>query len=167
MVFRGIRARGAVIALAIAGTWSAHACTYEKAHYVYSSNPSLSVSFTNIGKRENVLSTIALQLSDKQSGASFWFLFDAGSARYITMISTSDVRSPGWEPPTDGSPRLLCSMHFFAWSKRMVFDENLPMAGARAPDTIFLPDLSETLWYRAEPRIGIGHGVFTLKRCGR
>lgn len=93
-------------------------------------------------------------------------MFDGGSARYVNMISTTDVKAPHWTPPTgDSGPRPLGEMHYFAWSGKYNFDEAYPQTNARAPERIFLPDLAETMWYAANPRVGLHHGVFVFDGC--
>lgn len=141
------------------------ACTFEQAHYRYSTNPDIEVSFKKLDKGAGWMSDLALHLTIR-GGESYWFLFDGGSARYINMISVGDAGAPGWKAPgSEGAKGPLHDMHFFAWSKANVFFESMPMPGLPAPDIIFLPDLSETLWYVARPRVGVGHGLFLRYRC--
>jgi hypothetical protein len=56
---------------------------------------------------------LALMLTPS-AGLAYWFLFDEGSARYINLISTTDVTLKGWEPPMDAKGgRPLGEMHYF------------------------------------------------------
>jgi len=142
-------------------------CQTSKAHYTLSSDKRFSISFVTVGKQEGWGSDVALRI-DTKGNPSYWFMFDGGSARYVNMISTTDVKAAHWTPPTgDSGPRPMGEMHYFAWSGKCNFDTDYPQSGATAPERIFLPDLSETMWYRGNPRIGVQHGVFVLDRCDR
>jgi hypothetical protein len=141
------------------------ACDIARARYHLSSLPTFELSFVNIGKKEDWLSDLALKLTPN-SGSSYWFLFDAGSARYTNLVSTRDVTSKDWSPSTGGSGgRPLGEMHYFSWSHNFQFDERVPKSGMHAPERIFLPDLAEVMWYRASPRIDVPQGVFVLDQC--
>lgn len=170
MSFGYVIYRAAALVMGLAVATGSLACSFEQAHYRYSANPDIEVSFRKVGKQPDWISDLALQLKIRGSGRSYWFLFDGGSARYVNMISVEDVTAPGWTAPDGDGSRgrgTLGSMHFFAWSKKDVFFETIPKSGQPAPDTIFLPDLAETLWYRADPRVGVGHGLFVRDRCAK
>ncbi|MGY3232542.1 hypothetical protein ACVWWJ_004026 [Luteibacter sp. HA06] len=161
----------AVAAIALVGSMSAtratERCPLTKAHYTLSSDKGFSIRFIPVGKLEGWRSDVALRI-DKTGFPSYWFLFDGGSARYINMISTTNVQAANWMPPTgDGGIRPLGEMHYFAWSGKYDFNNEFPQAKATAPERIFLPDLAETMWYAASPRLGVKHGVFIRNRCDR
>jgi hypothetical protein len=140
-------------------------CTVAHAHYHLSSQPAFKLSFVSIGKRDGWISDLALELKTS-TGPTYWFLFDEGSARYINLISTTDVNLEGWEPPTDANGiRPLGEMHYFAWTRDYRFDESVPVSATLAPERIFLPDLTDAMWYRASPRQGLSQGVFVLDGC--
>lgn len=140
-------------------------CKLANAHYTLSSDKSFTVTFAATGPLKGWLSNLALQVSHGTE-SHYWFLFDAGSARYITLISTKDVTSAGWSPPTDDpTTRPLGEMHFFAWYARYRFLQTIPRADTAAPGSIFLPHLPEILAYRASPRVAIPQGVFLRDRC--
>ncbi len=158
-----------VVAMASLGLFSAArataTCPISKAHYTLSSDKRLSISFVPVGKHEGWGSDVALKI-DTKGGPSYSYMFDGGSARYITMISTTDVKASHWTPPTDDpSSRPMGEMHYFAWSGRYDFNANFPQTGAIAPDRIFLPDLAEDMWYRANPRVDVKYGVFLMDEC--
>jgi hypothetical protein len=164
--FRKVLALAFALVLCTGFTRFSHACPFERAHYVYSANSNISLSFRDVGEHRGWGSSLALDIRDKTSKRNFWFLFDQGSAHDINMISTTDVTVPNWTPPgDDNKERPLGEMHFFAWSKRMVFFQDMPQKGLKAPENISLPDLSEALWYRAEPRLSVAHGIFVFQRC--
>lgn len=165
MVFRMFIGRAMALLVGVAAISHAHACSFEQAHYRYTANHDIEVSFKRLGKRSGWMSNLALHLTIR-GGASYWFMFDRGSAHYINMISVEDTSVPGWTASGNELPQgPLQAMHFFAWSKGGMFFESLPMEGLPAPDTIFLPDLSEALWYQAQHRIGVNHGLFVRYRC--
>ena len=112
--FRKVSALALVVVLCIGFTRFGYACTFERAHYVYSANPNITLSFRDVGEHRGWGSTLALDIRDKTSKRNFWFLFDRGSARYINMISTTDVTASNWMPPGDDNKgRPLGEMHFF------------------------------------------------------
>ncbi|PTR33612.1 hypothetical protein C8J98_103375 [Luteibacter sp. OK325] len=164
----GTHALAAMAMVSLGSCSSAYAadkCLVAKAHYTLSSDKRISISFVPAGKHDEWGSDVALRI-DTKGGPSYWFMFDSGSARYINMISTTDVKAPHWTPPTgDSGVRPLGEMHYFAWSGKYDFNEAYPQTTARAPERIFLPDLAETMWYRANPRVGLKHGVFVLDSC--
>jgi hypothetical protein len=140
-------------------------CPITRAHYHLSSRAAFGLTFIHIGKQEGWLSDLALKLTPGD-GHAYWFLFDAGSARYINVISTLDVTADGWRPPAGaGGDRPLGEMHYFAWSGNYRFDERVPTVGTPAPERIFLPDLADAMWYSASPRQGVSQGVFVLDGC--
>lgn len=150
---------------AVSSVRATESCKLPKAHYTLSSDKRFSIVFVPIGKHEGWGSDIALRI-DTKGNPSYWFLFDGGSARYVNMISTTDVKARGWAPPdSDGGNRPLEEMHYFAWSGEYAFDTDYPQSTTKAPDRIFLPDLSEAMWYQANPRMGVKYGVFVLDGC--
>lgn len=140
-------------------------CKLADAHYTLSSDKSFRLAFPSTGARSGWISDVALEVRHG-SVERYWFLFDQGSARYINLISTTDVKLKGWRPPTDdGSTRPLGEMHFFAWNDGYKFLDRVPARNADAPVRIFLPELPEMLAYRADPRVEMPQGVFVLDGC--
>jgi hypothetical protein len=140
------------------------ACPIERAHYTYSAGQG-AASFAVLDDLTGYVSklSIHLQLAGKRD---LWFLFDAGSARYISLISVTDPRMPGWLPPDpDGGKRPIAAQKFFAWNDDLKIYEDVPQAGTRAPKFILIPDLPETLQYGSRDRLAIGAGIFKLDRC--
>lgn len=163
--FRALAALAIVSLHSLSSAHAAEQCPISKAHYTLSSDKRISISFVPVGKQEGWGSDVALRV-DTMGEPSYWFMFDRGSARYINMISTTDVKAPQWAPPTgDAGPRPLGEMHYFAWSGKYDFNEEYPQADSKAPERIFLPDLAETMWYRARPRVDLKHGIFILDSC--
>lgn len=163
--FRVVAALAIVSLGSLSSAQATEACPLNEAHYTLSSDKRITIRFVPVGKQEGWGSDVALRI-DTQGSPSYWFMFDGGSARYVNMISTTDVKAPHWTPPTgDAGPRPMGEMHYFAWSGKYDFDLAYPQAGSKPPERIFLPDLSETLWYRANPRVDVKHGVFILDGC--
>jgi len=130
--------------LAVAGS----ACATGHARYDLMGAPGFTAGFVAQAPRRGWLTDAALFVHSAASGKTFWFLFDQGSARYVNLISTTDVTVPGWAPPSpDGGERPLRDMHYLAADSGLRFDAVPPRATAVAPTYILLPDLSETLWY--------------------
>ncbi|NID14221.1 hypothetical protein [Luteibacter yeojuensis] len=142
-------------------------CTFAHAKYLHTADTAWTMSFHRFG-HQVLLSDMAVQVESAASKASFWFLLDAGSSRYINFISTTDVLQKDWQPPTyDGGQRPLGEMHAFFWNKDMKIIETMPKAESPAPEVIFLPDLSEILASRAAIKHELRSGMFKLFRCER
>jgi hypothetical protein len=124
-------------------------CKTARARYEMMGAPGFTAGFRPEPKRPGWLTDVSFFLRSAQTGKTFWFLFDEGSARYVNMISTTDVTAPGWAPPDpDGGARPLGEMHYLAADAALKFDPRLPRQDAPAPTYVLLPDLAETLWYR-------------------
>lgn len=143
---------------------SAPACPIERAHYAYSAGPG-NADFKVLAHVDGFASPMALHLN--LSGTrDLWFLFDQGSARYVSLISVTDPTAPGWSlPDPDGGHRPIRDQKFFAWGNDLKIQEAMPQPGSLAPTYILVPDLPETLQYGASERMVIGAGIFKLNRC--
>ncbi|TWB37268.1 hypothetical protein [Nitrospirillum pindoramense] len=143
-------------------------CTIDRASYQLHGNPQFTAGFRDVGHHENWQSTLAFFVRSNSTGKTYWFLFDAGTARYINLISTTDVTAPGWHPPDpDGGTRPLGELHYFAANADLTFNESLPKAGDAAPDHILLPDLSEVMAYKATPRETVQTAFFDNTGCAQ
>ncbi len=159
----------AALLVAIASPASAKAvCKTAGAHYRMIDWPGFTARFIPIGKRPGWKSDVALEVGSRQSGRRYWFLFDGGTARYVNMISTTDVQGAGWAPPPpDGGDRPLREMHYMATNAGLRFDIDMPAAAQPAPTYILLPDLSEVLHYgqRGGPIDDAPTAFFKLEGC--
>lgn len=91
---------------ALASAAAPPACPTAKARYQLMDAPGFTAGFLAQPSHEGWLTDVAFFVRSAPSGKTYWFLFDRGSARYINMISTTDVTAPGWTPPdADGGPR--------------------------------------------------------------
>lgn len=139
-------------------------CPIERAHYAYSEGPG-SADFKVLSHVDGFASPVALHLN--LSGTrDLWFLFDQGSARYVSLISVTDPTVPGWSPPDpDGGHRPIRDQKFFAWNGDLKIQEAMPQPRSRAPTFVLVPDLPETLQYGVSERMVIGAGIFKLNHC--
>ena len=129
-------------------------------------DPDVTAGFHRLDHHEELLSDLAFYVRSKRRGVTFWFLFDQGSARYINLISTTDVLAKGWAPPDpDGGVRPLPEMHVLLADADFVFAQEAPKSGAAPPAYILLPDLSETLHQSATPGWDILTDLFKFDGC--
>ncbi|HZZ66617.1 MAG TPA: hypothetical protein VFE18_00445 [Phenylobacterium sp.] len=149
-----------------AASRTAPACPVGRAVYAMAGRPDVTAGFRFVSKREGWLSEWALYVASAKTGRRYWFLFDEGSAQYVNLISTEDVTKPGWSPPpSDGGPRPLGEMHYLASDDGLSYSLDLPDQRRAAPRFILLPDLSEVLWSRAQPREAVPVAVFKQTGC--
>lgn len=124
-------------------------------------------TFRNVGRRTGWVSDLALGIQGGQGLPTHWFLFDRGSARYINLISTTDVTRKGWAPPSpDGGERPLGDMHFISATRSLAVTPTVPTSRDAAPSYLMLPDLPEVLARRATPPEDIRLFFFKLAHCG-
>ncbi len=142
---------GFFLALGSPGLASADAsasCKTAHARYAMMGAPGFTAGFRPQPRHEGWQSDAAFFIHSDQSRKTFWFLFDGGTARYINLISTTDVTVPGWSPPPpEGGVRPLGSMHYMAADADLKFSLEIPRQATPAPTYVLLPDLSEKLRY--------------------
>lgn len=147
-------------------TPSPGACPIERAHYIYSAGDG-EADFSRLPDAPGFLSRVSLHI--RIAGRhEFWFLFDAGSARYVNLISVMNPHAPGWTAPEgDGYVGPLPEQTYLAWDHDLKIRERLPQPGDAAPAFLLLPDLPERLWYgvRDGNRVGVAAGIFRRDRC--
>ena len=140
-------------------------CPIERAHYRSIDDQAITAEFGIVGDHEGWPSDLALGIRTPAQ-KTYWFLFDRGAARYINLISTTDVKQPGWSPPPhDGGARPLGEMHYIAADGRLRIDRTLPHAGSAAPIYILLPDPPEVLARRALPAESVSLSFLKLADC--
>lgn len=142
-------------------------CPITRAVYTAQSDIRVSLRFLQLGPRapKGWPSELALSIRLPDHGR-YDFLFDAGSARFISLISTLPVDAAGWMPPDpDGGVRPLGSLTYYAMDGADHFLEVVPSRDSPAPRAIFMPLLSEALWYRARPRFDLRNTLFVFTRC--
>lgn len=142
-------------------------CPAERAQYAASDSSGFTAGFMAKPPGGQFISDLAFYLHSSATKRTFWFLFDAGSARYMNLISASDVRRKGWAPPDpDGrSNRPYFDTHYLQADSGLVFRPQAPHRGEPAPVYILLPDLAQAMWYSLEPREGAPIGVYKLIGC--
>jgi hypothetical protein len=148
---------------------AAHAqtnCPLERAHYELRGRPDVTAGFQAVPKQVHLLTKWSLHVDFAKEGDHFWWFFDWGSARYLNMISTTDVTRPGWRPSDDRSTGPLGEMHVWFADAKYNLNYKLPDQDGAAPRHIFIPDLEEAMWYTADPRRGVPTAFFDFTRCG-
>lgn len=140
------------------------ACNVENARYVHTVDKGVTLEFRNVGKREGWISPLAVEVHFPATVQ--WFLFDRGAARYVYLISTTDVTKKDWTPTGEkAAARPLGSMTYFAWDKQSSITDRIPMPGDIAPETIFLPDLPDKMASLARPPVNVTPGFFKFSSC--
>jgi hypothetical protein len=170
---RAIIATAALALLAIPGLAAASAaaptnCKAAGARYEMMGAPGLTAGFRPMASHTGWLTDVAFFVHSDHSKKTFWFLFDAGTARYINLISTTDVTQTSWTPPPpDGGDRALGEMHYMAADAALKFSLELPRQTTTPPAYILLPDLSEKLRYgqAGGDREDVPVAFFKLKGC--
>jgi hypothetical protein len=140
--------------------------------YALDNDPNTSIVIREIPSKPKHL---YLTFSDK-SQHKMWFTLDAGSAQSsVRMVSSkTDPGESTWQPDPDSEKdREVFDQRYFlfkadgSWEATSLAAIELTPNGM-APDVIFVPDLSETLWYKRDPRLlkPFPGAVFRRKRCG-
>jgi hypothetical protein len=140
-------------------------CPMEKAQYRSMDSQDITAELRTIGDHPGWPSDLALEIHTP-AHETYWFLFDRGAARYINLISTTDVTQSGWAPPShDGGKRPLGDMHYVAADSRLRIDQMVPDAGDEAPFYILLPDFPEILAHRASPAESVSLSFLRFAAC--
>jgi len=133
----------------------------------YSGDDGATATFRQVARQGLWVSDLALGVRGATGHPIHWFLFDQGSARYINLISTTDVTRKGWMPPSaDGGERPLGDTHFIAVARSLAVILRVPTSRDSAPEYLLLPDLPEVLAHRASPPEDMGLFFFKLAHCG-
>lgn len=145
-------------------------CPIERAHYTSSEGGSSNseLYFSKIDKKTTFASDLALGIKSEPGKKPYWFLYDRGSARYINLISTTDVKMPSWVPPSpDGGTRPLGEMHYIAIDKNLQQIQSIPTSKSNAPELIVLPDVQEIFYYKTADHANVASVVFKFSYCGK
>lgn len=111
-------------------------------------------------------SDLALGVRSAATKDFHWFLFDRGSARYLNLISTTDIKQPNWTAPTpDGGKRPLGEMHYIGLDSSLAQIDQIPDSGATAPNYIVLPDVQEVFVRRGDLLENVSSTTFKLTGC--
>jgi hypothetical protein len=137
------------LALSIASLSAAQPCRVEDATYTLTADPAFTAGFRSRPPIAGWLTDVFFYVRSARSRRTYWFMFDKGSARHVTLISTTDVTRPDWRPPgADGGIRPLGDMTYIAADRQLRFQQNdIPKGRDMAPYYVLLPDLAEKLWY--------------------
>lgn len=154
----------AALGLWFAANFSTPSCNYGRSTYQHVEEPSWRITFTPLDRRAS-LSDMALHLVGPGANASYWFVYDGGSAPAVALISTTDVTARGWTPPQpEGGVRPLGSLWVYAMDASMRISFEIPKLRAVPPMYLFVPELSEAL-RGSSPRHNLRPGIFKLTGC--
>jgi hypothetical protein len=159
---------GVLAAILVPVATSAHSrCQLEAARYALRGEPTITAHFQDIPQAPDWLTNVALNIDFAEEGDGFWWLFDQGSARFLNMISTTDVNKPGWVPPSDTSRERgpLGETHVWFATKDYRLSYRMPKRRQTAPQHIFIPDLEDLMWHTAYPARTAPTGFFDLVSC--
>jgi hypothetical protein len=164
--------RLACLACVLAPTARAQAaCEAAGAAYISVDDPGFTAGFAPKPPGGRFVSDLAFYVHSAATRRTFWFLFDAGSARYMNLIAALDINAKDWHPPDpDGPghrPERGFDMTYLQSGAGLHFRHDAPRQGGTAPVYILLPDLAERMWYAADPREDAPVGVFKRLHCGR
>jgi hypothetical protein len=156
----------AAFALAVSAGVSASAhCAIEHARYALRHDRSVVAGFTVIPGEPRTLSKLAFHVDFANRDQPFWWFFDRGSARYISMLATNDPRTKGWSPERS----QLHTRPMTAWFAGADYDfkYDLPNPGQDAPKHIFIPEFEDLMWYGVDDkdRRDVPVGLFDLVAC--
>lgn len=145
-------------------------CPIEQARYSMIHYGDWSAGFRAVQKFPDWQSDLAFFVHSAESNEDFWFVFDQGNGHHtdMWMISTTDVKQPGWHPPDpDGGVRPLGQFLFYMSDADLKFARSLPSQGDVAPMYVFLPNLTRIMWYYQSPRLDAPLDMFKLIGCAR
>lgn len=140
-------------------------CPVERAHYGLRGRPDVTAGFTALPKGAGTISNVGFHVDFAREGDHFWWFFDRGSARYLTMISTTDFTKPGWRHVMDTDDGPLHGGPVWFADDRYNLNYDVPALGGAAPRHIFVADLEEAMWYQANRRRGVPTAFFDLTGC--
>jgi hypothetical protein len=143
-------------------------CPVEKARYALRTEPDVTAYFRDVESGREWPGGIALATHFKGTGRTYWWLpwyGGADGARHVA--STTDVRSPGWQPPSpDGGPRPRGDLDLIATNANYTVLTTLPARGGIAPAHFMLLQLSDVMWHQAgEQRDSAVRQFFDLVDC--
>jgi hypothetical protein len=159
----------AKVALMIASTTagptsSSHRCALGDATYI-SPVSHLRLSFLGIEKRRDLISDIAVHITEPRSHRQFWYYFDEGSAPKVSLISTTDVTARNWRPNPDGGERPYGYATFIGMRKsgEILFDA--PSSKSTAPHYVLIPELAGV--FKTIRLWGVDANAFVLTDCSK
>src|SRR4051812_48175499 len=90
------------------------------------------------------VSDLALRVRDERSTKDVvYYFFDEGSAPFITLISTTDVRQRGWHIDPDGGIRPHGTASFVGLHTNGRIEQSAPWSGQWAAPIIIIPELGQ------------------------
>lgn len=140
----------AMIALLAA---SAAPCPIENARYALRTRPQVQAYFVPVDGGPDWPGGLALATYFADTGRTHWWIpWNGGTDDRQNLASTTDVRAPGWHPPSaDGGPRPLGDLEYIATDAAYAVIDAIPQRGDRAPAHILLPGLGDAVWHGGFP----------------
>ena len=143
-------------------------CLIKGATYQYDADKSITAQIRSIPNRPK---NLYLTITDG-TGRNLWFTFDRGSANSSARLvsSKADPGLPKWQPqdPDSNRDRAIPDQRYFLfWGNGNLAPASIPEAPS-APDTIFIPDLPEQIFYQRDSNLfkSLPRGLFRIKNCG-
>ena len=150
--------------VAASPSFATEACSYRSSVYEHREDPRWRVRFVPLGSK-SLLSDMALHLEGPDPGNSYWFLYDAGSAPIVALISTTNVLAADWAPPpSEGGNRPLRDLQIYVMDETMKMSVEVPKASDASPKYLFIPMLTEAL-RSVSLRHWLAPGVFKRIAC--
>jgi hypothetical protein len=162
------RMLAAVMAMVVLGeaTSAIAACPIERARYRMVHGGPFVLGFHKVTKGRDWVSDLTLFLHSERSNQTHWFMFDQGSARYVSLLAVDDVSAKGWtaEGAVNGKP-LMDAMDYLAADQGLRFNPGAPTSKDPPPAYIVLPDLPEVMAKSAQPPETAPLDMFKFHRC--
>ena len=135
------------VALLIAAALAA--CPVEAARYTLRTAPDVTAHFVAVDSGRDWPAHVALAVEFAKSGRTYWFLpWGGGTDDRQNLASTTDVRLPGWRPPSsDGGPRPIGDLEYVATDIAYRVIDETPRRGRAAPAHILIPSLGDRTWH--------------------
>ncbi|WP_413624250.1 hypothetical protein [Luteibacter sp. Lutesp34] len=153
--------------MGLAATLNAEAasCTYEHAHYTYTSDHAFTASFVKLPSTVDYMGDLGMVL-DVRGSHAYALVIDGGS-RFTRLAIPVPLTGPDAWTIEEGKPGVpgLREMDFHQWSGDRLLD-TIPKTGAQAPEVLFMPALDESLRHNSTAPIKPPPGFFRLSRCG-
>ena len=117
------------------------ACPVENAHYALRHTPGVTAYFRDVDSGPDWPGGVALAVHVRRTGVTTWWLpWRGGSDNLQNLASTTDVRAPGWKPPSpDGGPRPLGNREYLGADARYTIIDDIPLRGGPAPAHMLIP----------------------------
>ena len=116
-------------------------CPVENAHYVLRHHPGTTASFRPVASSADWPGGLVLVVHSGAAGKTSWWLPAPGGTNNLQyLVSTTDVDTPGWQPPhPDGGPRPEGYREYIGTDAAYDVIDDIPHRGTAAPAHILIP----------------------------